>query len=34
MLCEVTEQKKKAIEDKTILEEDKRIWAKKLEEKS
>ena len=34
LLCEVTEQKKKAIEDKTILEEDKRILANRLEEKS
>ena len=33
MLCEVTKQKKKAIEDKTILEEEKRILANKLEEK-
>ncbi len=34
LLCEVTEQKKKVIEDKTILEEDKRILANRLEEKS
>ena len=34
LLCEVTEQKKKAIEEKTILEEDKRILANRLEEKS
>ena len=34
LLCEVTEQKKKAIEYKTILEEDKRILANRLEEKS
>ena len=33
LLCEVTKQKKKAIEDKTILEEDKRILANRLEEK-
>ena len=33
LLCEVTEQKKKAIEDKTILEEDKRILENRLEEK-
>ena len=26
LICEVTEQKKKAIEDKNLLEEDKRIW--------
>ena len=32
--CEVTKQKKKAIEDKTILEEDKRTLANRLEEKS
>ena len=31
LLCEVTEQKKKSIEDKTILEEDKRILANRLE---
>ena len=30
----MTEQKKKAIEDKAILEEDKRILANRLEEKS
>ena len=34
LVCEVTEQKKKAIEDKTLLEEDKRISAHRLEEKS
>ena len=34
LLCEVTEQKKKDIEDKPILEEDKRILANRLEEKS
>ena len=34
MLCEVTEQKKRAIEDKVMIEEDKRNLAKKLEEKS
>ena len=33
-MCKVTEQKKKAIEDKAILEEDKRILANRLEEKS
>ena len=33
LLCEVTEKKKKAIEDEAILEEDKRILANKLEEK-
>ena len=30
----MTEQKKKAIEDKTIIKEDKRILANRLEEKS
>ena len=34
LICEVTEQKKKAIEDKTLLKEDKRILAHRLEEKS
>ena len=34
LICEVTEQKKKAIEDKTLLEEDKRTLAHRLEEKS
>ena len=34
MLCEVIEQKKKSIEDKAMIEEDKRILAKRLEEKS
>ena len=34
MLCEVTEQKKRAIEDKVMIEEDKRTLANKLEEKS
>ena len=34
LLCEVTEQKKKAIEDKIILEEDKRILENRLEKKS
>ena len=34
MLCEVIEQKKIAIEDKAIIEEDKRILAKRQEEKS
>ena len=33
LICEVTEQKKKDIEEKTILEEDKRILANRLEEK-
>ena len=34
MLCEVTKQKKKAMEDKAMIEEDKRIMANILEEKS
>ena len=34
MLCEITEQKKRAIEDRTMLEDDKRNLANKLEEKS
>ena len=34
LLCEVTKQKKKAIEDKTLLEDDKRTLAHRLEEKS
>ena len=33
LLCEVTKKKKKAIKDKIILEEDKRILANRLEEK-
>ena len=31
LMCEVIEQKKKAIKDKTLLEEYKRILAHKLE---
>ena len=34
MLCEITEQKKRAIEDKAMIEDDKRNLSKKLEEKS
>ena len=34
MLCEITKQKNKAIEDKAMIEEDKRNLAKRLEEKS
>ena len=34
MLCEVTEQKKRVIEDKVLIEEDKRNLANRLEEKS
>ena len=33
LVCELTEQKKKAMEDKTLLEEDKRILTHRLEEK-
>ena len=32
LLCEVTEQKKKAIEEKAMIEEDKRIMSNKLKE--
>ena len=34
MLCEVTEQKKRAIADKVMIEEEKRTLANRLEEKS
>ena len=34
MLCEVTEQKKRAIEDKAMMEDEKRNLANRLEEKS
>ena len=34
MLCEITKQKKRAIEDRAMIEDDKRNLAKKLEEKS
>ncbi len=34
LLCEVIEQKKKAIEDKAIIEEDKRIFGNRLKKKS
>ena len=34
MLCEMTEQKKRSIEDKVMIEEDKGNLANKLEEKS
>ena len=34
MLCEVTEQKKRAIEDKTMIEEGERILTNRLEENS
>ena len=34
LLCEITEQKKREVEDRVMLEDDKRNLAKKLEEKS
>ena len=34
MLCEINKQNKRAIEDRTMLEDDKRNLAKKLEDKS
>ena len=34
MLCEITEQKKRAIEDRVMLEDDTRNIANRLEEKS
>ena len=34
MLCEITEQKKRAIEDKAMIEDDKINLANRLEEKS
>ena len=34
MLCEITEQKKRAIEDKVMIEDDKRNIANILEENS
>ena len=34
MLCEITEQKKRVIEDKAMLEDDKRNLANRLEDKS
>ena len=34
LLCEVTKQKNKFIEEKSMIEEDKRILANRLEEKS
>ena len=34
MLCEITEQKKRAIEDRAMIEDDKRNLANRLEEKS
>ena len=34
MLCEITKQKMRVIEDKAIIEDDKRNLGNKLEEKS
>ena len=34
MLCEMTKQKKRAVEDRAMLEDDKRNLANRLEEKS
>ena len=34
MLCEITKQKKRAIEDRVMLEDDKINLANRLEEKS
>ena len=34
MLCEITEQKKRAIEDKAMIEDDKRNLANRIKEKS
>ena len=34
MLCEITKQKKRAVEDGVMLEDDKRNLANRLEEKS
>ena len=34
MLCEITEQKKRAIEDRAMIEDDKRNLANRLEDKS
>ena len=34
MLCEITKKKKRAIEDKAMLEDDKRNLSNRLEEKS
>ena len=34
MLCEITKQKKRVIEDRSMLEDDKRNLANRLEEKS
>ena len=34
MMCEITEQKKRAVEDRVMLEDDKRNLANRLEENS
>ena len=34
MLCEITKQRKRVVEDRAMLEDDKRNLANKLEEKS
>ena len=34
MLCEITEQKKREVEDRSMLEDDRRNLANRLEEKS
>ena len=34
MLCEITEKKKRAVEDRVILKDDKRNLVNRLEEKS
>ena len=34
MLCEITKQKKRAVEDRAMLEDDKRNFTNRLEEKS
>ena len=34
MLCEITKQKKRVVEDRVMLEDDKRNLANRLEEKS
>ena len=34
MLCEITKKKKRAIEDRAMIEDDKRKFSNRLEEKS
>ena len=34
MVCEITEQKKRVVEDRAMLEDDNRNLANRLEEKS